>query len=311
LNIPAEERRVNPELRQRVAEMAPEEMRKELLASHLTGMENKRAYEEKERQPFQSAIDVDSLKWVNDTFGHEAGNDLLRSMGKALQESGLPDVYHFSGDEFHAEGKTAEEVNAAVEKARKYLADHPLTLPDREGVTHAITPGFSHGVGTTMAEAETAMQKAKQTRQDAGERAARGEKPPGVAVVPIPANAIDAKAHEAAASPLNPLPQPTEAQKEAGNYKKGHVDVQGLDISIENPAGSIRKGTDENGRAWETPFVNHYGYIRKTEGKDGDHVDAFVGPNPGSPSIFVVDQKNLKSGKFDDRRSPSGIPGQL
>ena len=54
---------------------------------------------------------------------------------------------------------------------------------------------------------------------------------------------------------------PTEAQKEAGNYKKGHVQVGKFDITIEQPQGSIRKGTDANGRAWESKMHNTYGYI--------------------------------------------------
>lgn len=73
---------------------------------------------------------------------------------------------------------------------------------------------------------------------------------------------IDAAAHEAATSPLNSIPDPTQAQIEAGNYKKGHVNLHGLDISIENPAGSTRRGVDENGRGWETKLSHHYGYIK-------------------------------------------------
>ena len=41
---------------------------------------------------------------------------------------------------------------------------------------------------------------------------------------------------------------PTPAQKEAGNYKKAHIKVQGLDIAIENPTGTERTGVDPNGK---------------------------------------------------------------
>jgi hypothetical protein len=118
---------------------------------------------------------------------------------------------------------------------------------------------------------------------------------------------IDEKANEAATSGQNNIPQPTQAQIEAGNYKKGHINVHGLDITVENPAGSTRKGIDENGKEWETPIVHHYGYIRKTEGKDGDHVDVFVGPNPDSQKAFIVDQKNPKTGKFDEHKTLLGF----
>lgn len=118
---------------------------------------------------------------------------------------------------------------------------------------------------------------------------------------------VAAAANEAATSPANLLPEPTQAQKEAGNYKLGHTNVQGLDISIENPAGSIRKGVDENGKPWETPIEHHYGYIKKSTGKDGDHVDTFIGPNPESAKVYIVDQKNPKTGKFDEHKTLVGF----
>ncbi len=113
---------------------------------------------------------------------------------------------------------------------------------------------------------------------------------------------IDMAAHEAATSPLNELPQPTEAQKEAGNYKKGHVDIQGLDISIENPKGSTRSGIDKNGDAWNTEMQSHYGYIKGTVGKDKDHIDTFIGPNPEGGRVYVVDQVDPATGKFDEHK---------
>jgi N12 class adenine-specific DNA methylase len=108
---------------------------------------------------------------------------------------------------------------------------------------------------------------------------------------------IDAAAHEAATSPVNDLPEPTEGQIEAGNYKKGHARVGGLDISIENPAGSKRRPE------WPT-LKSHYGYIRRTEGADGEHIDVFVKegtPEDYSGAVFVVDQVN-KDGSFDEHK---------
>jgi hypothetical protein len=122
----------------------------------------------------------------------------------------------------------------------------------------------------------------------------------------VQAQQIEAAAQEAAASPLNNLPEPTPAQIEAGNYKKGHVRILGLDVSIENPKGSTRSGTDPDGNEWSVTMNNHYGYIRKTEGADGDHVDVFVGPNPASQRVFVVDQVD-KSGKFDEHKALIGF----
>lgn len=115
---------------------------------------------------------------------------------------------------------------------------------------------------------------------------------------------IDIKAHEAAPSPTNDRPEPSEAQIEAGNYKKGHLRIAGLDISVENPEGSTRSGTDPNGKAWSVTMQSHYGYIRGTKGKDKEHIDVFV--KPGTPEdyngpVFVIDQENA-NGSFDEHK---------
>lgn len=92
---------------------------------------------------------------------------------------------------------------------------------------------------------------------------------------------------------------PTEGQKGAGNYKKGHVNIDGLGVSIENPRGSLRKGVDANGEPWSVKMPDHYGYIRKTEGADGDHVDAYIGKGD---KHFIADQYDAKTGKFDEHK---------
>ena len=102
---------------------------------------------------------------------------------------------------------------------------------------------------------------------------------------------------------------PTEAQKEAGNYKKGHVRIGSFDISIEQPQGSIRRGVDANGKAWESKMYNTYGYIRGTEGVDGDHIDVFLANDMDSwngEQVFVVDQYN-EDGTFDEHKVMLGF----
>lgn len=115
---------------------------------------------------------------------------------------------------------------------------------------------------------------------------------------------VDAAAAEAATSPTNDRPEPTQAQKEAGNYKLGHVSLGGMDISIENPAGSERKGADKSGKPWSVTMKHHYGYIRGTVGRDKDHIDVFVRPGTNELAedapVFVVDQ--VVDGKFDEHK---------
>lgn len=102
---------------------------------------------------------------------------------------------------------------------------------------------------------------------------------------------------------------PTDKQKEAGNYKKGHVQVGVFDITIEQPKGSVRSGVDANGNKWETTMQNTYGYIRGTEGVDGDHVDVFLSNDIdgwNGRRVFVVDQYN-EDGSFDEHKVMLGF----
>lgn len=100
---------------------------------------------------------------------------------------------------------------------------------------------------------------------------------------------------------------PTDAQKEAGNYKKGHLTLQGLDITLENPKGSTRSGTDQDGKAWQSTMTHDYGYIKRTLGADGDHVDVFIGDQLDSETVYVVDQVDPKTGKFDEHKVLMGF----
>lgn len=124
------------------------------------------------------------------------------------------------------------------------------------------------------------------------------------------AEQIEAAAHEAATSPQNDRPEPSDAQKEAGNYAKGHIRVQGLDITVENPRGSDRAGKRPDGSEWRHTMSDHYGYIKRTEGADGEQVDAYIGPNPEAARIYVVDQLDQQSGGFDEHKVMMGFDSQ-
>lgn len=111
---------------------------------------------------------------------------------------------------------------------------------------------------------------------------------------PTPGAALEEAAHLAATSPKNDRLEPTNAQKEAGNYAKGHAAVAGLDLSIENPEGSTRRDTKNDPPAWQNEMKGaHYGYIRGTVGMDDDHIDTFIKPSTPrdfSGDVFVIDQ---------------------
>ncbi len=117
----------------------------------------------------------------------------------------------------------------------------------------------------------------------------------------LKARPVDEAAHDAATSDLNALRKPTEAQARAGNYRKGHTRIAGLAIAIENPAGSKRRPE------WPT-LVAHYGYVKRTEGADGDAVDVFIQPSTPEDwdgEVFVIDQPNAAGG-FDEHKCMLG-----
>ena len=101
--------------------------------------------------------------------------------------------------------------------------------------------------------------------------------------------------------------EPTETQKEAGNYKMDHRRVDGYDISIENVKGSVRSGKNPDGTKWEALMHNDYGYIRGTDGVDGDHIDVFLSDTPEEGDVFVVDQVR-EDGSFDEHKVMYGFP---
>jgi len=103
---------------------------------------------------------------------------------------------------------------------------------------------------------------------------------------------------------------PSEAQKAAGNYKKEHVSFQGLPIAIENKKGSIRRGVGPDGKPWACELPADYGYLKGTEGADGDHVDVYIGPDPASRQVFIVNQVDHRTGRFDEHKCLLGFDSE-
>ena len=151
--------------------------------------------------------------------------------------------------------------------------------------------------------------EAKRGGADVGLQPLGASDPPaGLEAIPS-ARAITREANKAATSPKNDLPQPTDGQKEAGTYRKGHVRIHGLDIAIENPKGSKRSGKGPDGTEWSVRMPAHYGYVRSApKGADGDHVDVYLGDEPKSLRVWVVDQVDAETGKFDEHKAFLGFP---
>ena len=108
--------------------------------------------------------------------------------------------------------------------------------------------------------------------------------------------------------------EPTEAQKKAGNYKKGHLSFGGYDFTVETPKGTTRSGKDEQGKPWSVTMHDTYGYILGKIGVDGDHIDMFINDaadlDTFDGNVFVVDQVNPATGEFDEHKVMYGYPDE-
>jgi GGDEF domain-containing protein len=201
-NYTGPERRQNRKLRERVAAMSDEELEKFVNQNPVSGMRNRRSYEdtESEEGPARAyaSVDVDSLKWVNDNMGgHEKGDELLRTVARAFRNSGL-DAYHVGGDEIVVRGETEEAIEAGMQRVAATLRKaRPI-----EGISgQTIQPTVTWATGTDFKSADTKMGETKKTREAEGKRAKRGEPPPSLAeegqIPPPPPLASDESAEEA------------------------------------------------------------------------------------------------------------------
>lgn len=178
-----------------------------------------------------------------------------------------------------------------------HLAEHPTDVPD-------LLP--TQGKSDANLETSEKTVSDRKVNNSASEKQVSGQES---SVQPSDSKGEQTvqTAVEAASAQVNTTPTP--AQAEAGNYKKGHVTIGEFDITIENPAGSVRKGVDADGKEWSNTMANTYGYIKGTEGVDGDHIDVFLHSDMdqwNGRKVFVVDQTN-RDGSFDEHKVMLGF----
>ena len=247
--------------------MSPEELKRELLTSPITGIPNRRAFDEAGKSPAVAMSDADGLKAFNEKFGYEAGNALLRAKADALKQAGL-DAYHDKGDEFLHRGSSPAELQSKLENARQIFRNKTIeaTLPDGT-VKHLKGVDFSYGTGEEINGAEAALKAHKAEREARGERIRGGL--PGVTEV-AQGNEVQSaagRAKEVAPSPAQPARKPSakslksEADRltvlrevyKPGNVVKGYI---GHDKVLDFKEGKTRFGgnwevnvirSDENG----------------------------------------------------------------
>jgi hypothetical protein len=212
------------------------------------------------------------------------------------------------------------KVEPAVMRADTELANHETELsnstPEKDAVVTSIKKSATEGgVRGVKAPTETGEVKLKTGKTDTVERAVAAS-----AVRKVELTAAErakyeitpkvtpkiAEIKERVAAAAKEVAKPTEAQAKAGNYPKGHVSIQGLDIALETRRGMERSGKGADGKPWSVKMPDHYGYIKRTEGADGDHVDVYVGKHPDSKDVFLIDQHDHATGKFDEHKAMIG-----
>lgn len=211
-------------------------------------------------------------------------------------------------DDAHIDSMSGPEIQAETESAAAAgVQPSPEKIADAAGYAQPVGQPAS-GTRSDPHKAETAEARELRRQAEEIERSAafaddmqaRRSELAQAQQMREQAAELDRAALDRAAA--NAEASPSEAQKDAGNYRKSHVKAFGLDISIENPKGSQRTGKSPDGEAWQTEMPAHYGYVKRTEGADGDQVDVYLGDDLSSDRAFIVDQVDPATGKFDEHK---------
>jgi len=176
------EKRVDLDRRKMIANMKPEEVEAALYKNELTGIENRRSFEERVGSTqFIASIDADSLKAINDTLGPDAGDSLLKANAQALQEEFGNDSFHISGDEFYVLGDDKAAIEAGMKRVVQKLASAEIKSDKSDGST-ITAKGLqaTYAIDTDKTRADEGLKKTKIDREAAGKRTARGVVPNGV-----------------------------------------------------------------------------------------------------------------------------------
>lgn len=117
-------------------------------------------------------IDADRFKQVNDTHGHEAGNEVLRALARVMRQH-VPEracLARYGGEEFvvmipatpkHEAAEIAERVRAAVEAERFFVNDHTTELTITVSMGLATCPADARSAEALRNAADTALYRAK------------------------------------------------------------------------------------------------------------------------------------------------------
>ncbi len=277
------------------------------------------SYADVSRAAMFAAIPMAALDVVG--VGKLAGT--FSAAKKELQRNVITRVAAAASKGFAVEGITEGMQEAISQWTQSYMGDTDLATRERfiSIVDNAIVGGLAGGgiggVGGAMARAKPspAPPPAETPEPKTAEAEVPAEEipplPPGFEIDPDTGIAIAAaQAAEVDAAAAEAAPAPTDAQKEAGNYRKGHVNIQGLDVTIETPRGGERSGISPEGVPWSVTMPAHYGYVKRSEAADGEQLDVYVGQTPNATDVYVVDQIDPATGNFDEHKAILGASSE-
>ena len=297
------------------------EMRNVALMNRIAAAEDELSSEEefyeaqKERENIERQAEIEKYK----SFIHEKELSLP-------SESELDHIYGLEYDRMMEIEDREREYKQYVKSILPELADYDDRSNDkgygggsslgsdssRRGVDEGNSQGKEVGNGEASSESEIGegSDSGRKGRQETGSLE-RGE---GSTVrgSHLPQEASFGERLKSAISETET--EPTEAQKKAGNYKKGHLSFGGYDYTVETPKGVTRSGKDEQGKPWSVTMHDTYGYILGKIGVDGDHIDMFINDaadlDTFDGNVYVVDQVNPETGEFDEHKVMYGYPSE-
>jgi len=222
------------------------------------------------------------------------------------------------------ESSNAVRFDAPTQAAGNQAAAPAAAVGEAAVGLEAAVPGTGRGsdAGTAGPGAQAVTPRAENVARQITESGLQPElvaaRPSGaVEIAPdappdVAERAIEIAANDAATSPLNDFREPSDAEISSGNYRKGKVKLAGFKVSVENPAGSIRKSRPGAKSPWQRKMKNHYGYIPGTKSQDGEPLDVYLGRGANDPKkqVFVVQQLDPKTGEFDEHKVMLGFDSE-
>ena len=297
------------------------EMRNVTLLNRIAAAENELSGEEewyeqqKEREIYEKQAEIDEYK----SYIHDKELSLP-------SESELDHIYGLEYDRMMEIEDREREYQQYVKSILSELADYDDRSNEegygggrglgsdssRRGVDEGNSQGEEVGNGEASSESEIGegSDSGRKGRQETGSLE-RGESP-AVRGSYLPQEASFGERLKSAIAETET--EPTEAQKKAGNYKKGHLSFGGYDYTVETPKGVTRSGKDEQGKPWSVTMHDTYGYILGKIGVDGDHIDMFINDaadlDTFDGNVYVVDQVKPETGEFDEHKVMYGYPSE-